>query len=416
MPINKSGFLNRKLDIFFLNQLFMLAYAFFFIFTFASPYTRAWSLYLLSACWLITALMIDMRWLNQSKWIIISLILYVSILLIDDLLLGRISEFLTFIKGRSFFFIFIIMGVFNAANFNKFNFSLVCKIIFLLLFISYVATFLGLLKYPSASRDLASSGLHEMNPYYQKIGIGGFSFIYHSFYLMVLILFLLKDHKKWYSKVFLIFCVVFIYITIYKSNYTTAFLLATAALILSLFFLNGQHSGIKVLILLLAGLVLLIFSVPCIQFVIKYLITDESSTIRIRLTELMDALVGDIEFNRISLIKQSFQAFQENPFFGELGKVKTIGGHSDFFDIFGSYGLIGAIIYNSIFFSAMCFQYKKLKSAKYKRCLLIIYVVFMALRIMNPILASQSIACIIFLICPIFLYTHDDMVTNRKNK
>ncbi len=407
MPVKKSGILDFVIDIRFFNQLIMLAYSFFFIFTFASGYSRATVLYLLGVLWFFSALLIDVSWLSRIKLLLAALAMYLLLLLFNDLLIGTPTEIKVFLKNYIYFFFFLFMGLFYTFNFEKFRFNLTWKIMLLMLFISYVATFLGLLKYPSASRDLASSGIHEMNSYYQKIGIGGFSFIYHSFYLMIALIFLINKKMEWYVKAFLVFFIFFIYITIFKSNYTTALLLASLSLVLAVLFVSGKYTGIKLLLLVLAGILLLIFSVPILQFIVNFIFTDESNTIRIRLVELLEFLTGEVSFNRVELLKLSIEAFLKNPLLGEFGKIKTVGGHSDFFDTFGSFGLVGTVLYNTVLFSAIYYQYKSLKTPKYRRCMLIIHFILFLSRFTNTLLYSHSIACVVFLLCPILLYSFD---------
>ncbi|WP_335489387.1 hypothetical protein, partial [Bacillus sp. JJ1773] len=63
-------------------------------------------------------------------------------------------------------------------------------------FIASIQTFLGLMEYPLASRELAT-GTAPLQQIYMSLGIGGFGFVYSAVFINIIILyFLVKKHPN----------------------------------------------------------------------------------------------------------------------------------------------------------------------------------------------------------------------------
>lgn len=404
---------NIVLDSKFFNLLFMSVFVIFFFCTFLSSYLDGVVLYVLIALWFVTASFIDTKWLKTASGFIIALIIYFFIILIDNLIQGTYKELEDFIKSTIYFFIFMLMGIFYSCNKEKFNFKLVLIFIFTVILISYIATYAGLIKYPNASRDLAS-GINPLCETFKKMGIGGFGFIYQTPYLIIALIFIFNGSLKVWKALVLVGAIVIMSFTVVKSQYTTATITVVAAIGLSLIFLSNKNNRVKIVVLIILAMMIVLLRVQLLELVLK-LYPDKDGTIWMRLNELLLSMSenSDSEFNRIVIMKKSFDAFLNNPLIGELGKEKSIGGHSDFVDMLGQFGLIGFIVYNAIYYYAAKCIYKNLNSKKLKTCVIILQVILLLNRFTNPMYSAQSVSGAAFLIAPLILFSMDKSMASK---
>ena len=384
------------------NLLLLAVFTLFFFCTLLQPYLKGILLYSLVILWFISALFIDTRWLYKSKVFLLAVIGYSVIVLADGVAGKTQTEIDNLIKSYVYSFAFMLMGVFYACNYRKFSFKYYFLMLFAALLISNICTIVGLRQYPTASRDLAS-GNSELSETFKKLGIGGYSFIYQTPYIVALLLLMFSMKMKLWKKLVLIASVILFSYTVLKSNYTTAFLTVIMAIVLSVCFKSGRNNVLKIMVLLLLVITAYIFRVQILEIGISFF--DQDSVIAMRLSELLDSLRpgSDITFNRINLMLKSFDAFAESPIIGGFGKVKTIGGHSDFIDSLGRFGLIGFFFYNLIFFEVARVQYKMLKTKKCKTYFILIQFLFFFNRLTNTVMSSQGIFAVVFLLVPVML-------------
>ena len=154
-----------------INLAMLFIYSAFFIFTPLSLYARSVILYPCIIIWAYTAIIIDKKWLKNSKYIFLFFALYGILIFIDNLLIGTTQEIVKFIKSESYFFIFTFMGCFYLQNFKKFDFKYFIITMMAMLFVSYILTLVGNIIYPNASRDLAS-GYNKLTDRYKMMEIG----------------------------------------------------------------------------------------------------------------------------------------------------------------------------------------------------------------------------------------------------
>ena len=404
----KFSLLDMPIDIKFFNLLFLTIFVVFFYSTLLSAYLKGIVLYSLMALWLITALMIDASWFFKSKTCILAIFIYLIIVFGDSLSTNNLVNIEVMLKSQIYSFAFMLMGVFYSYNFRKFDMRLFIFIIFATLLISYIATILGLKQYPRASRDLAS-GMNPLCPQYKKMGIGGFAFIYNTPYLIATMVFMIYSKIKLSKKIILFVLIGLFGYTVIKSDYTTAAVTVLLAIGLVVIFASGKNTQLKIIVLVFLGIFALV-TLPYILKIVLNLISNKDSIIWMRIDELLQALTNpDVEFNRFELMEKSIMAFIHNPFVGEFGvQMKSIGGHSDFVDSFGMYGLVGATVYNSIFLLVALYQYKQLRNKKVQICYIILQGILLLNRVTNPILGNQNISGSAFLICPILLMYIDN--------
>lgn len=385
-----------------LNMLLLTVFSIFFFLTLLQPYLDGMILLPLVVIWFISAISIDISWLRKSKIFLMAIFVYAILIFFDGLATRTQTEIDNLLKSYVYSYSFILMGIFYACNYKRFNFKYYIYIMLIATIISSICTIIGLREYPTASRDLAS-GISSLTDTYKQMGIGGYAFTYNVAFIVAAIIFVMTKKTGIFQKLLIIACVVLFAYTIYKTDYTTAFLMMAMTIALAVIFMSGKNNILKILILMFVALIAFIFRVQLLQLLIG--IIGEDNVISMRLGEFLEFLRpgSDVTFNRLELMKESFGAFFNNPLFGELGAIKTIGGHSDFVDSLGRYGLIGFIAYNTIFFEAARLQYKQFSSKKFKVYFIIIQALFLFLRVVNTVMGSQSIFGAVFVLSPMIL-------------
>ncbi len=413
--INFNKILDVKIDLNFFNQLFLLLYAMFFTLTFSDSLSKGIILYAILFCWLVTAIFIDCKWIEKSKMLILCFVVYFILLLIRALVTGSFEGLDTFFRNNIYFFAWIVIGVFYSNNIDKFDLKTVLTIVIGFLFVSYFATVVGLLEYPSASRDLASSGIHMLNPLYKSLGIGGFPYIYQIPYLIIVAIGTIGFKSGKGKNISFMALLLLVIIVVLLADYTTALIISAGSFVLAVILKGDKHIANKLIVVGVVLIIVLIFRVQLLTFLVDVFFTDTSSAFRLRLTQLIDAMsgAGVGSMQRFEMMEKSFYVFFNNPFFGTLFTDGVGGGHSDIVDALGSYGML-SIFYYGIFEVAAYYQYKQLETKSNKVSFILIHLVFIFARITNPALASASIACTVYFICPTILYFNENRYSKQQ--
>lgn len=221
-------------------------------------------------------------------------------------------------------------------------------LVLLLIFaITTITTYLGNLVMPGASRNMAT-GLkddRDLMAVYTNLNIGGFAFVYTLVLIFPFLFYVLRFYAdRLYKKILLIVVLVFAFLVIYTTEYSTAII--GMILCISVFFLPRrltQRNMIFVTSFILVGGIVLSNILPSIfKFASN---ASESYNVSIRMNELGDMLngtstSGDVQ-GRFTLWRQSWDNFIHHPLFGTgtLG-----GGHSFLLDTLSKYGLIGLML------------------------------------------------------------------------
>lgn len=225
-----------------------------------------------------------------------------------------------------------------------------------------ITTYAGCIMYPGAARTLAlpeeemGANIFAM---YKMANIGNLTFTYSLVLLIPQLIFLIKSRivKRLQSITMLVVLV----ITILETEYTTALLLMTICF--SLFFIPVHITKKHIWGLITVAGIIFIFSKLFIgDLLIGVSSSVGSETMAARLNDLgmilkngmKSADEGDVG-SRMELYNMSIQSFLKSPL---LGGIKSIGGHSLFFDSLGRFGLLGL--------AAFVISYKKIWSEFYK--------------------------------------------------
>lgn len=223
----------------------------------------------------------------------------------------------------------------------------------LILFTS-ITTYYGNLRFPGASRALAAIWSDDTGTahFYQSLNIGGFDFIYLLVLLIPLWIYAIRansfKHNLWKIILFAL-SIVFSFITIITSEYTTALLFSFASLLL--FILPRSFSRRKLLLYLVSFFIIIFIG----RSVTSHLFTRladraESPIVSERLTSLSALLSGETMDGdagmREELMRKSWDSFLNNPLTGS----SQVGGHSFILDAMGHYGVFGLFLVFVVFY------------------------------------------------------------------
>ncbi len=307
--------------------------------------------------------------------------------LIEYINTRSISSFPVYMYGelQVILFGFIVLYYDNEARQHKkkylFWFVVLCYVL------TAITTIIGNIRYPMASRILAT-GDEIGVALYTSQNIGGFTFVYELVLLIPLIIYMFKKNmiNRWFAAGLV---AVFGY-TIIRAEYTTALLFFILSLIL-LFIPNLTTR--KIYVLLGIFIVLFIFNVDYIAGLLRQLGQNaESEIFSTRLNELAvmleggDAIDSGNAGNRVELYKRSFDTFVNTSFIGRWGNrsAGSIGGHSFILDTVGQYGVLGIIVIFIMYATIYNLYMKPYKKEKFYPYLFYVYLVAIVLAFLNP--------------------------------
>lgn len=273
--------------------------------------------------------------------------------------------------------------------------------------ITAVTTILGLNIYPLAARELARGSTYDTSldfdvykAKYRRMNIAGWSQIYGMLFAVPCNCLMWKKTRK---IVYLIFMIV-IEVAIFASQITFAVLLSLA-FIFAIFAIGENSSKQVVVILVLLVLLSVVYlNLNTILIAVINMSGDIGADfLKIKLEDLRQLLVfrnsvGDASA-RSELYRDSFGAFLNSPIFGAIFNRdvadNVIGRHSELLDILGGIGLLGL---GGIVFSITKYvHFLKKVEIGVKKKLAVIFMGFIVLAILNPVLNSPQIFAVAFL-------------------
>jgi len=270
-----------------------------------------------------------------------------------------------------------------------------------LYFITAITSIVGLSVYPYAARELARGATYDINldfdtykSIYRRMNIASWSQIYGMLFAIPVSLMIWKKKKR----VFYLIVVIVISILLVASQITFAVLLAI--LMLALVFLtreNKTKTMVITLILAIAAILIIINLGSIFTYAVN--ISDKAGLdfLTTKLDDLKVLLLyrnvtGDAG-ERGLLYRRSLETFLQSPLVGLtlVGKasLSKIGYHSEFFDFLGTFGLVGLFIIMGSVIGYAKFLNKTEKETR--NDLYIVYIGFIILFILNPVLNSPQI-------------------------
>lgn len=294
---------------------------------------------------------------------------------------------------------------------DKHGIKKMLNLILVFTLITSITTIFGCIRYPQASRILATVGSEDAayNLYTSK-NIGSFSFVYGSVLLIPIISVLYKT--KNINRIFAIISIILIGIMVLKTEYTIA--LIVYILLLIIFFIPRiTTKKLLVFIALIVGL--MIFAGSTVTNIIESVASSDDSEVRAsRYEYIEDVLNGESvsssndNATRALLYLKSWNAFLGSKGFGTWNS-KSAGGHSYILDNLATYGLLGLAIIAFAFIYYYSAILRRVRHKKYYALLLTCFITIIVLAALNPKLNNFSLMFMIPLTCSrVYGFNYDD--------
>lgn len=252
----------------------------------------------------------------------------------------------------------------------------------------------------------------------RKWGIGGFGFVYMLMLVMIAsVIIFFKCKNKLVKIATAVFFIVGV-VCLIMSTYTTSLLLLFVGVIVALINMKkGRKSRIISYITVIIALII------SSQIIGNILVNIElsSETLTARLREIGQLLLnGDVGLNieaRLKYLTNSWNAFTQSPLLGTnfvQGSAVTVGTHSEWLDILGSYGLIGGIP----LFATLIYKFRSVgkyikEKTGFRAYGAILFVLFL-FGFLDPIIRTYHMGMALFLIIPGMMFIPS--LLNRREK
>lgn len=287
---------------------------------------------------------------------------------------------------------------------NKLNTVLIKRAAVIMFLISAITTLYVLTTYPVAAKILAMSGsyVEEEKNFYLEKGCGGYGFIYSSVLLAVPLMFSKEKSKVW--KFVNVFTVILCLYTTLLSQYTLALLISCIAIILAMFtaIKNTKNTFMIKLVFFAVFLIFALFLPKILSILAQALVSTGNGGLSVRLNELATFMnTGEQGYNlsgRTERYGMSLNLFLSKPIFGNQisGQAVKYGGHSSVLDQLARYGVFSAVWY--FVFAIYNCRRNKDKS----NIVILTYLVFLALSIINTTIYTYQLGIVLFLLAPVF--------------
>lgn len=429
IPIStENGFRYR------INQLACMGICTYMTLPYSRRFLNLYALIAVTGLWFITT---DLKWLTTrfSKDLVFAMLFFATFIpyaLTGTLGYGHFGV-KTLTVAIPMFFLGIIINQYYMYYKKDFNsLGKIALLSMVMYIIGSVQTYLGLLRYPGASRGLAG-GVYTQDMslafLYKQLGIGGFGYIYAACLILIAVAYpLIRKNAKWSGRYRAVSIVAVLVMTIMllKAAYATAIILILVGLILAMVVKNRRTF---IAIMVLATLVLLFFPQQLVgEFLLKFAgLFSGSRSLYVRFTEVAMSFLSDTggaNFGaRLSLYEASVTSFLKHPLFGIYGPLgggldpnsySVIGGHSGWFDLLGFYGLFAGI---PLFF-AMYFNIKKhlnfFKDGIFYGSILVTSFMFVVMGFLNPNLSIFEIGFAQFCIVPAIPFLSYAFISNEQ--
>lgn len=287
---------------------------------------------------------IKVRLGNPLPWILIALIAYVlsaySVVIFQN---GCISEEIVkriIVNIMPFLICFVFIDYYSRVPDTKKIWTILFFAMLIIIIRSITAINAEMI-FPGIARQSAT-GMFEDYPEFNLIGAGSYSFINGLVFLVLPILYVVRNKAHIISKIVLIIVGVLSLAAIIYTAWGTALILWGCALFIGLSPKKKQYIPLYVFVLLLA-LVVAISS----GFVFQSgkTIFDDNPTIYDKIIDIQASIQegeasGQVK-GRQSLYFQSIDSFLSNPVLGDVNS--EAGGHAFWFDHLARFGIVGTL-------------------------------------------------------------------------
>lgn len=392
------------------NSLFLIELALLFVYSSFTYIRSSYSFFVAIggyvSFWIITNL-------NRQKWSIRSSILLWTILALAGSFLyvlnGASERLTTYISGILYIYFWFNAFLYLVNNYSRKEtifFSSFCLISILICVISTIRV---LRDYPLAAR--AMNGLADGITVYdttvfQRLGCGGYGFIYGCVFIGLALLCGIKsklDDKR-QRIILIVLYLIFAYLIV-QSLFTTAFLLMLICIALSML-IDSRRYILSIIIVCIAGLVLLTTYQELLSGLAN-IASDLGATFISDKLNMLRSSVGsnDVEsLARAQRYMTSINGFLSNPITGS----GISGGHSQILDTLSVIGLLG-VSYIALLLSI----FKEMRKYIDDKYVTIFGIIVMFLGLFNPFVDS-TILSITFMLVPALLFSFAPRFSTEK--
>lgn len=339
--------------------------------------------------------------LNKWKYLLEFLALFLLTLLFWTIVWRRQYDSVSYIY---FCFASLSFAFGSVVMYQSNNSELIRKLFILLtaiFTITAITTIIGLNEYPLAAREMARGSTYDTNlnfevykTIYRRMNIAGWSHIYGMLFAVPCSCLMWKKTR---NKIYILILAI-IEISIIMSQITFAVLLS---LILIFAVIAIGENNTKTLCIMFFSLFLIGIISVNLDSVLTNIINSADDSGFSFLTANLDALRKLLVYKQVAgdaivrsgLYKNSFDAFLDSPIVGAIFDrnvaENVIGRHSELLDILGGLGSIGLIgIILSIY---GYFRFLKQVGSSIRKELIVIFLGFIALSLLNPVLNSPQV-------------------------
>ncbi|MCE3202840.1 hypothetical protein [Paenibacillus sonchi] len=402
---------NFKLK-FIINQISAVLICVWMFWPFFNIRGRVISVVLFFIIWLFTT---DHRWLNIKNWtkdlffIAVFFVTFIPYIITKSFRYGDIEPQFILVSFPLFFVGIVLNHYYMYFKKDYTTLGRMALVSLLAFIVGSLQTYIGLEKYPMASRILATAN-DTMKELYATLGIGDFGYIYSATFISISLLFFLRvDIKiKLIYKVITLLALVLMLLMIVKASYAISLMIVFSGMFIT--FMIRKKSNIYLYIIFA---IILIIIIPK-NFIGNMLLSiaglfEDNFTINSKFTDLASGFLsegsGQQTSFRLQLYFSSLTTFFKNPLFGIYGPFGNpnykVGGHSGWLDIMGLYGLFSAIP----LFLGIFFNFKKqlifYSTHQYFKYIFICQCLFVMFGLINPIIYIYEIGFTLFLLLPI---------------
>ncbi len=244
------------------------------------------------------------------------------------------------------------------------------------------------------SRLMAGAASESELLQYQRMGIGGYGYVYAMVFLTYGIVrwFRVTESKK--EKLFLLLFFVVNTAFIVYSSYTLAIIFTVLLAVLA--WLSNLRQGIKIFLVCVGTIMVYVLSSSIIELCYQMADAMELEPVAKRFHQLIQAQENEStsSLSRARLYMKSWTTFTENPLAGG----DAIGGHSFMLDSLASYGITGMLFL--VFFKSCMGLCRRIVGGDK---LTILYFIFILFVFINTVVSMQ-IPVTLFFMVPLILY------------
>lgn len=363
--------------------------------------------------------------LKRSSFYLIYLIIWLLIYLLYAFIgygTDNVDHLEMFMSFWSFVFIFAFYKYYLTIKDDFIN--IIVSTIGTLLFITYITTLIGLMRYPNAIRTISHTG----NNYYSSLNIGGYDFLYALVLLIPLYVFLIKDeYISKFKRIKYVAIIIGLILLAFLSNFLTALIFSIVGLTLGVYLTKDEISKVTFLYYMFSIIIMMaIMLIPISAYknlLIIIISQLQDGFIRVRFLEIYTfinsySLTGS-SLLRQELVNNSWNSFLSSPLYGVGGiyynNTYLIGAHSQWIDDLGRYGIIG-IVPLVLFFKYYLKSTLKMYSRNtLKKAYFCTFFLFILLGFINPTTSRLTIGIVIFLYAPLKIKLYDINTEKKGN-